>query len=213
MQQRMPLLDVGDLMEGNSILKELRDPQAVIRFRKFPADTESATLCSFSNAAFNTSSSQSYCQTGAISGKRFKGYLHEPDILHAVDWSSCKKRRVSHSSYGAEILACTEGDDCGYRIKQALNSLAPRDFFRHVLHVDSKGLYDTVTTLDEGRDYRLRQQRIRDYFEAEDPNALQWIQGKANIADALTKRNPEMQRMLNRIMISGLLELPEHQAL
>lgn len=38
----------------------------------------------------------------------------------------------------------------------------------HVIIVDSKSLYDTITTLHENRDYRLRQtvQRKRDSFES-----------------------------------------------
>jgi len=76
-------------------------------------------------------------------------------------------------------------------------------------------LYDTITTLHEGRDYRLRQtvQRIRDSFESEDLNALRWIQGKVNLADALTKRNPQTHRMLNRVARNGLLDLPPHMSL
>ena len=96
----------------------------------------------------------------------------------------------------------------------AISSLFPLDSFKHTLNVDSKGLYDTITTLHEGRDYRLRQtvQRIRDSFEAGQVNVIRWIQGKAVFADVLTKRTSISYRMLNRITSTGMLQLPAHRS-
>ena len=93
-------------------------------------------------------------------------------------------------------------------------SIASGDI-RHVLLVDSKGLYDTITTLHEGKEYRLLQtvQRRRDSFESRDMDVLRWIPGSVNISDALTKRNPTSHRLMNRICSSGILELPHHRSL
>lgn len=135
------------------------------------------------------------------------------DTFHIIDWESSKQRRVSHSSYGAEILACTDVDDRGYGIKEALSSIFQNQTFKPKLNVDSKGVYDTITTLHEGRDYRLRQtvQRIRDSFESGDLDYLRLIQGFVNIADSLTKKNYVSQRLLNRIAYTGMLKLPTHR--
>lgn len=91
-------------------------------------------------------------------------------------------------------------------------SLFPQITFMHELNVYSKGLFDTITTLDDGRDYRLRQtvQRIRDSFESREVNIIRWVQGQINIYDGLTKRNPLSQRLLMDILNSGKLELPKH---
>jgi len=77
------------------------------------------------------------------------------------------------------------------------------------LITDSYGLYSTITTLHEGRDYRLRPTvaRIRDSFESHELTSIRWIPGKLNISDALTKLNYHMIRTLNNIMIDG--ELPK----
>jgi len=79
--------------------------------------------------------------------------------------------------------------------------------FPLVLTVDSFGLYSTISTLHEGRDYRLRPTvaRLRDSFESKDISTLQWVPGAVNIADALTKVNPVMFLKLNNIMKSGFL--------
>ena len=84
--------------------------------------------------------------------------------------------------------------------------------FRHMLLVDSKGLYDTISTLHEGREYRLRQtvQSIRDSFESQDIDLLRWVQGHANVADALTKFDLNSFALLNRIARSGRLRIPKH---
>ncbi len=79
-----------------------------------------------------------------------------------------------------------------------------------ILSVDSRGLYSTVTTLHEGRDYRLRPTvcRLRDSFETGEISAMQWVASSLNISDALTKRNVAMYMTLNKVCTSGLL--PNH---
>ena len=214
MQQCVPYLKVEHITEANGMLKELKDLKAEILFRHLGGKIMGATIESFSDAAFNISRAKQYGQTGLLVGILYDIQGTSEKTYHIVDWASRKQRRVCHSSYGAEILACADTDDRGYNLKMAMTSLFPSDRFRHVLNVDSKGLYDTVTTLHEGRDYRLRQtvQRIRDSFEAGEVDIIRWVQGKANIADALTKRTPMSYRMLNRIASTGVLQLPAHRS-
>jgi len=42
-------------------------------------------------------------------------------------------------------------------------------------------------------------------FESKDLDVLRWIPGNINIADALTKRDLRMHRLLNRVMTTGIL--------
>lgn len=212
MQQSIPRLTVHDLVEANAALKEMKDLRAVIVYPSVSSGVTEKSITTFSDAAFNISSHQAYGQTGVLTGLRMR-LRDGSDVYHLIDWVSCKQRRVSHSSYGAEILACTEADDRGFNLKQAFKSIAPHDEIKHTLIVDSKGLYDTISTLHEGEDYRLKQtvQRIRDSFESGDIDVLRWVQGKANIADALTKRNREMHRMLSKITRTGRMDLPRHR--
>lgn len=215
MQQRVPNLRVEELVQANGMLKEAREMKADIMFRPPADNTNKVVVTTFSDAAFNISQSATYGQTGIVCGIRFVagGDDEQHDVYHLIDWASLRQRRVCYSSYGAEILACTEADDRGYNLKMGMMSLFPGQVFTHELNVDSKGLYDTVTTLHEGRDYRLRQtvQRIRDSFEAKELNLMRWVQGPVNIADALTKRSTHSQRMLNKIAHGGLLSLPKHR--
>ena len=76
-----------------------------------------------------------------------------------------------------------------------------------MLTVDSHGLYSSINTLQEGKDYRLRPIvfRLRHSFESREINVMQWIAGKQNIADALTNQNPVMFKTLNNVCVNGLL--------
>lgn len=216
MQQKVTRLRVHDFIEANSRLKELRDLKPYIKYQQPEQhSTSDITVYSFSDASFNISASQSYGQTGMVTGLLFDANRGRTGMaFHPIYWSSSKPRRVSHSSYGAEIIACAEADDRGFHIKEAMQTMFQGRKITYQLNVDSKGLYDTITTLHEGKEYRLRQtvQRLRDSFESEELNVLQWIQGFANIADALTKHNPNSFRLISRVFSSGKLDLPRHDS-
>lgn len=89
-------------------------------------------------------------------------------------------------------MGCADGDDTGRHVKTCLNNLASGRKALHILHVNSKRLFDTKKTLYNGREYRLRQtvQRISNIFEAGDTDIIRCVQKKANIAEALTKYVP-----------------------
>lgn len=56
----------------------------------------------------------------------------------------------------------------------AISSVLKNHVGRHYLTVDSKGLFDTIKTLHQCRDYNLKQtvQRIRDSFDSEELDVL-----------------------------------------
>lgn len=68
MQQRMPYLTVGALLETKRIVNELhdQDPSLLFLQRKGQFQMEDIGITTFSDAAFNISSTQSYGQTGII---------------------------------------------------------------------------------------------------------------------------------------------------
>lgn len=193
------------------MLKEIRDLSPKLHFPAIK-NSPDMQLTTFSDASFNISSTQIYGQTGTITGVEVSEE-NQPNKFFALDWSSVKQRRVTHSSYGAEILAAADADDRGYCMRNILSDLGRGFQLDHVIIVDSKSLFDTITTLHENREYRLRQtvQRIRDSFESRDITAIRWVQTFANLADSLTKRNPTMHRLLNKILTTGILQIPRHE--
>ena len=206
MQQKLALLKVRHLIEANEIVCDIKKLTPMLFFRR-PTNAVRAMVTTFSDAAFNINSRKSYVQTGLIMGIRTL-LKDGPECFHTLDWVSTKQRRICHSSYGAEILACAEADDRGFYLKMGMRSLFTSTKIRNEIVVDSLGLFDTITTLHEGSEYRLRQtvQRIRDSFESADVNVIRWIPGVGNVADALTKRNFTLWRKLNTMCTKGLLD-------
>lgn len=78
--------------------------------------------------------------------------------------------------------------------------------FTYEILVDSFALYDTITTLLEPREYRLRKvvARMRDAFESGDLNGVKWIQRLHGLADALTKPSTVLACRLNKMLAGGV---------
>ena len=200
MQQKLGSLRVQHLVDANTMLKEILQLKPWMCYH-CPGSIESVTIVSFSDAS-HTSRDKCYGQTGIIQGLRVK--TSDGPMFYPLDWTSHKQNRVSYSPYGAEIIACSRADDRGFYIKMAMTALTGCHN-RHELAVDSKALYDTATTLHQSDEYRLRMtvQRIRNSFESGELDVLRWIPGTSNIADALTKRNLELYRIVNDMFTTG----------
>lgn len=138
MKKRVTRLRISDLIDSNSRLKYLRDMKLCILFHSPQRGMKSGvTIWSFSDASFNISASQNHIQKGTVAGLLFYANRGKNGhIFHPIDWHSPKQRRVSHSSYGAEILACTEADDRVFHVKQELGTIFTVMKIKHHLKVD-----------------------------------------------------------------------------
>ena len=119
-----------------------------------------------------------------------------------ISWVSHKQRRVSHSSYAAEVLALAEGDEEVYHLNLVFEEL-------HIpavgaLGTDSRTAFDCSTTDHLARDLRARATvaGIRDNWIAGTHDIMS-VEGKHNMSDAGTKRNYEMWSELHTLMASG----------
>ena len=203
LQQNISDLKVKHLAEANAALHQLRKLKPVMHYRAPSNPNWKAYYLAFSDAATGLSP---YGQTSYLSGLYFPN--GEESIYHLVDWNSSKQGRVSYSSVGAEILAAAESTDRSALLPACIQNLfGADDLLPLVLTVDSFGLHSTITTLHEGRDYRLRPTvaRLRDSLDSGEIAVMQWVPGKTNLADALTKINPHSFSLLNESMQTGIL--------
>ena len=116
---------------------------------------------------------------------------------------------MAYSSIGAEILAAASSTDRSVLRAEGLRKiLNPCIALPLTIALDSLGLHETISTLHEGKDYRLRPtvSRLRDSFEAGEISELIWIPGSRNIADALTKRNIVIQKLLDKFLNNGEID-------
>lgn len=206
MQERLENLRVQQLIEAHEIIRESLNLKPSITFRR-PPNTENVTYCTLSDAS--DPNDRDYGQTGTFSSLRILKNTNGSTIFHPVDWTSHKQHGASYSSYGVEPPAAATAEDRGFYFKDTLNRLFPHILTKHELFIDSECLFDTITTLHESTEYRLRPpvQRIRNSFETNELERMRWISGTINIADAVTKKSTTLFITLNNICSSGYLEM------
>lgn len=74
-------------------------------------------------------------------------------------------------------------------IKTGINHLLLKFPIVNELNLGSKGLNETLVTLQEGKDTLLREtvQWMRDSFESHELDTIRWITASENVSDALKK--------------------------
>lgn len=116
---------------------------------------------------------------------------------------------MNHTSYGVGIIASEDSDDLSFYINDSLRSTSGNEKVSHVLHVDSRVLFHTISIDHDGLKYKLRQtvHIIGDSFEAGDISTLRFILSIPNFTDGLTEFYRKIYRTPNtlcRILILNL---------
>lgn len=186
----------------------------MILFCKHEERIRKKCISTSTDAAFSISSNSEYRRTGILCGIEFETRKSDPSILHGNDQFSQKHLQICCSSYEAKFLACTVGDDQGYALIITMQSIFRKLTTAHIVNVDFRGSYDTISTLHDGREYCLRitVSRIITFFETLDINALRFLHFRANIDDALTKSNLKSHTLLNEILRTGYFSVPLHES-
>lgn len=67
---------------------------------------------------------------------------------------------------------------------------------KHILHVDLRRIFDSISTLRDRNAYSLRQmvQRTRDIFKYNYMYFVLWVPTGMNLADSLTKLGPQLSK-------------------
>jgi hypothetical protein len=103
--------------------------------------------------------------------------LDETMLLFITDCHSASLKRVALSSTCAEILAAASAADRGLALTSIVRQFAssPKKIIFE-LTLDSRGALDTMSTLHEGRDFRLRPTvyLLRDAFSSDEINIMRW---------------------------------------
>lgn len=196
------------LATANEILSELLRLYPWVTFKLLPAakEIEKVLISTFSDATFNQTTSRGYEKTGILTELRIE-VKNGINIFHPIDWATTKKHRISYHPYVAGILACAYGDDRSFYFKSGFNSLFSITVTECELFMDYRCLYDTITTLKEGKGFRLRPtvQRMRNSFDLQELDYTKWLPGTSNHAGALTKRNPNTSKIISELVSSGVM--------
>lgn len=112
---------------------------------------------------------------------------------------------MSFSSFRADILTVADANDWEYYLKLSYDSIFIKSKMRHHRFVDSRGFFDTIITVNDPWEYRLKitVAKIRESFESGESKGVNWIHGRRNLADALTKWDAEASKCSNEVLNSG----------
>ena len=203
LQQNIGGLKVKHLLQANGVLREAQKTTPSIVFGKLKSNA-TACLTAFTDAAFPKIDGSIDAQTGILCGLVIGEGPHA--AFHPIAWTSHKQKRICRSASAAEIMSIAEAVDFGYAVRTAVEKIAGRTL-TFELNVDSRSLFEAITTQHESKDFRLRQavQSIRQAFERGEISTLRWIPGKVNPADALTKRHATTSPLLNEMVSTGRL--------
>lgn len=123
LQQRLTNLKVAHLMEPNSLIRNIRKLNLYVVFKQ-PRNISAAYFTAFYKAFSSITARPSYGQTCILSWLRII-QRNGSDLCEIFDWLHTKQTLICHSSSGAEIFACPEGDDRGLYSRSALRSIFP----------------------------------------------------------------------------------------
>jgi len=123
-----------------------------------------------------------------------------------VHWSSVKCKRVTRSVLASELYGMAHGFDISVAIKSTVDKVLQINL-PIVLCTDSKSLYDCLVRLGTTAEKRLMVDVmcLRQAYEQRQIAEVEWIDGEANSADAMTKGKP--CTALSRLIDTNQVEL------
>ena len=194
---------VQDVRNLNRIIRVAKDNSSRGLLQQ-PLDVSSLSLKVYIDAAF-ANSPDLRSQLGFIV-LLCDGH-NRCNILH---YSSYMAKRVTRSVLGAEVSAFADGFDYGYALKIDIERITGKLLLLTLL-TDSKSLFDVLVTSSTTTEKRLMIDiaAIREAYQSTEIHNVAHVRGDHNPGDAFTKVGKCLA--LNRILESGILDLPVNQ--
>ncbi len=180
-----------------NMLRLLKKLGSTIQYKRPNDNNEyNISILVFSDA----SRSSDYGQLGFIAGLLI-GDFKCGSVFHPLHWASHKSKRPVKSVGSAETLAAGSAIDEGKLLVKAYEELLQIQTDL-LIAVDSKDLYDTLSTCRNATDKSIRADVsvIRYEFETQNVNRMIWVSGKSNLADPLTKPNSPLANPLQLML-------------
>ena len=195
-------LKIGDIFDANKCLRKACMFESSMYFPKLN-DLSNCKLVVFSDASFAN------LPNGVSSAGGFIIFLADSKRnVCPLYWESRKIRRVVKSTLAAETLAASDAIDNAYYLSEILSQILFKNKVNIPieLYVDNKSLYDNVFSVKNVAEKRLRIDiaAIKELV-AEEKLKLKWVETKCQLADGLTKKGVNPNRISN-VFKTGYLE-------
>ena len=180
------------LSDANKAVKKLKSNSVKVKF-PYLGRPEKLKIVVFSDATYGSLSD------GASQGAYLVFIQGENGKVAPISWQSKKLSRVTKSPLASETSALCDGADAAYLIASHLVELFGLKTFPDIhCFVDSVSLKDTLNTTTIVTDKRLRVDiaRLREMVFRTEIKVF-WVEGKRQIADALTKHGASTEKLIH----------------
>jgi len=152
----------------------------------------------------------------ADSGRGYLVFVSNGKTANLVDWSSRKIKRVVHSAFAAETLACNDGMGAAIYVRQILSEILYGDPKLRVIpihgFIDSNQLLQSIQSTKQCEEKRLRLDvsEIQECVERGDVESITWVPTQKMLADCLTKKGANSEDLC-RVIETGLFQNSQFQ--
>ena len=209
---------IDTLQRANKLVREVkRDAKQCLRFPAWNLQLQDLAVITWCDASQHNRPDKS-STLGLLTAIGPRTMLEgEEEEIAIVTWRSSKTPRQCLGSNGAETQAITEGEDSNFRVRAMLAEMFGHTFtdkvdlyvkLKRLTHgaivMDSRGVYDAMvrnmSSLHGLRSTRAGYELTLAVRQALDIGTqLRWVNGNAQLADPLTKRN-ERKTLLQLLM-------------
>lgn len=117
-----------------------------------------------------------------------------------LDWQANKIRRVVRSTLAAETLSLCEGLEASIHLNSMIKELTDSSLNIHAI-IDNRSVVDAVRSTTTVDDKRLRRDisAIKQMLELGEVKTVTWMPGDQQLADVLTKRGANGNKLLHTL--------------
>ena len=179
---------VQDVLDANKTLKKVNSVKVQLHYKKLKPPLQLIGYCDASYANLPDGGSQG----GHIV------FLTDSDLNAApLTWRSRKLRRVCRSTLTAETMSLVETIDVCVWMKHIIDEIDDNKLLTTIIRTDNKDLFDAAHSTKAVEEKRLRVElgSIRESIRNKEID-LQWVLGKEQIADSLTKQGANVNTLV-----------------
>lgn len=185
----------------NATLRTIKKSSCAITY--LPSDNQPFELEAMSDASMQMKDEKTNVREGIIIFRRSQ------NIVHAIGWVSRLARRVARSTSTAELLAAADAVDKLTFFKYLLQEFSDNQTTELIL--DSRSAFHLCSTQKEPEEVKNKiiLASIREEYHLGSMTTIRWTPGQSHLADALTKDNQEIAKLLDGVMESGIHSHPD----
>lgn len=192
---------VADLIKARKIMRSLDPSECKIFVPKL--DEKSLEFKVYTDASFGNLDDGAGSMGGHIVFLKDKYEKYAP-----LDWKSRKVKRVVRSTLAAEALSLGEGLETGFFLKEMFRELLGSSVTAVPIRaiVDNRSLEVNLRSTASVEDKRLRRDLniIKQMIDRKEVDAVEWVEGEFQLADALTKKGVNPIKLLSVVQTGRL---------